>query len=168
MGERKKWMHQGEMITALAFVVDLCSYDTVSPMEDEVSQLDETIALFASVVSSPWFKRRSVILFFNNIDQFKQKIQTSPLIQRFPSYDGGNDVERAKDFMLGLFQSASAEDLEIYMGFINPGDNRAVPTLRRAVMDIVIGQTLKTLGFPLRDQPCPTNITKMMDQARYR
>ena len=145
VGETKKWIHQAEKITTLAFVVDLCSYDQVGLVGDRISRLDETVTVFGSIVGSRWLKRRSVILFLNNVDHFKIKIQKSPLSQRFPKYDGGDNVDKAKEFILGLFKSANVEGLVLYVLFINPIDQRVFPFICDALQDTILKEALSTL-----------------------
>lgn len=44
--------------------------------------------LFASVTSSRWFLRTSIVLFLNKVDVFKTKVLKVPLERYFPDYGG--------------------------------------------------------------------------------
>lgn len=48
----------------------------------------ESLALFETIVSYPWFRSSSVILFLNKKDILEEKIMTSHLANYFPDYDG--------------------------------------------------------------------------------
>ncbi len=48
----------------------------------------ESLALFESIVSYPWFRRSSVILFLNKKDLLEEKVMVSHLADYFPDYSG--------------------------------------------------------------------------------
>lgn len=50
--------------------------------------MDESKALYKTIVTYPWFHNASVILFLNKKDIFDEKIMTSHLVEFFPEYDG--------------------------------------------------------------------------------
>lgn len=65
--------------------------------------MQEALTLFDSICNSRWFTRTSIILFLNKIDLFKEKIQTSPIRQYFPDYNGGTDMQAACDYFSNRF-----------------------------------------------------------------
>ena len=50
--------------------------------------MQESLALFETIVGYPWFKRSSIILFLNKKDLLEEKIMTSHLKDFFPEYSG--------------------------------------------------------------------------------
>jgi len=50
--------------------------------------MEESIALFRTIITFPWFQNTSVILFLNKMDLFELKIMTTHLVDYFPEYDG--------------------------------------------------------------------------------
>ena len=48
----------------------------------------ESLALFEAIISYPWFKKSSVILFLNKKDLLEEKILQSDLADFFPDYTG--------------------------------------------------------------------------------
>ena len=50
--------------------------------------MEESKALFRTIITYPWFHNSSVILFLNKIDILAEKILTSDLVDYFPEYDG--------------------------------------------------------------------------------
>lgn len=56
--------------------------------------MEESKALFKTIITYPWFQHSSVILFLNKKDLLEDKIMYSHLQDYFPEYDG----EYVEDF----------------------------------------------------------------------
>lgn len=50
--------------------------------------MEESKALFQTIITYPWFQSSSVILFLNKKDLLEEKIMCSHLVDYFPEYDG--------------------------------------------------------------------------------
>ena len=50
--------------------------------------MEESKALFRTIVTYPWFQNSSVILFLNKKDLLEDKILHSHLVDYFPEFDG--------------------------------------------------------------------------------
>lgn len=50
--------------------------------------MEESKALFKTIITYPWFLNSSVILFLNKKDLLEEKIMYSHLISYFPEYTG--------------------------------------------------------------------------------
>lgn len=50
--------------------------------------MEESKALFKTIITYPWFQHSSVILFLNKKDLLEEKILYSHLVDYFPEYDG--------------------------------------------------------------------------------
>lgn len=50
--------------------------------------MHESLALFETIISYPWFEKASSILFLNKYDLFEEKISKSHLMDYFPMYEG--------------------------------------------------------------------------------
>ena len=50
--------------------------------------MEESKALFRTIITYPWFRSSSIILFLNKTDLLEEKIETSHLTDYFPDYDG--------------------------------------------------------------------------------
>ena len=50
--------------------------------------MDESKALFRTIITYPWFTNSSVILFLNKKDLLEEKIMHSHLVDYFPEFDG--------------------------------------------------------------------------------
>ena len=51
--------------------------------------MEESKALFRTIITYPWFHNSSVILFLNKNDLLEEKILYSHLVDYFPEFDGG-------------------------------------------------------------------------------
>lgn len=52
------------------------------------NRMEESMALFQTIITYKWFKKSSIILFLNKIDILKEKIMHSHLVDYFPEYNG--------------------------------------------------------------------------------
>ncbi|ELV09273.1 Guanine nucleotide-binding protein subunit alpha-11, partial [Tupaia chinensis] len=87
--ERRKWIHCFENVTSIMFLVALSEYDQVLVESDNENRMEESKALFRTIVTYPWFQNSSVILFLNKKDLLEDKILHSHLVDYFPEFDGG-------------------------------------------------------------------------------
>jgi len=128
--ERIKWINCFESMTSIIFCTALSEYDQVHflsllgpvlislfyyfytqvlPEEQNQNRMEESLALFESVVNSRWFLRTSIILFLNKIDLFKTKIRRVPL-ERYVSPSSLLPLSRffLISFLSGISQSIQA------------------------------------------------------------
>lgn len=60
--------------------------------------------LFESMSNSRWFTRTALILFLNKMDLFKEKLESSPISNYFPDYEGEcTNVDAASKFFQSKF-----------------------------------------------------------------
>jgi guanine nucleotide-binding protein subunit alpha, other len=52
------------------------------------NRMEESKALFRTIITYPWFQHSSVILFLNKKDLLEEKIMYSHLVDYFPEFDG--------------------------------------------------------------------------------
>lgn len=57
------------------------------------NRMEESKALFKTIITYPWFQHSSVILFLNKKDLLEEKIMYSHLVDYFPEYDGKRRIE---------------------------------------------------------------------------
>ena len=55
------------------------------------NRMEESKALFKTIITYPWFQRSSIILFLNKTDILKEKIILSHLSTYFPEFTGSLD-----------------------------------------------------------------------------
>ncbi|XP_039371223.1 guanine nucleotide-binding protein subunit alpha-11 isoform X2 [Mauremys reevesii] len=85
--ERRKWIHCFENVTSIMFLVALSEYDQVLVESDNENRMEESKALFRTIITYPWFQNSSVILFLNKKDLLEDKILYSHLVDYFPEFD---------------------------------------------------------------------------------
>jgi guanine nucleotide-binding protein subunit alpha len=108
----------------------------------------EALTLFDSICNSTWFVKSSIILFLNKIDVFEKKIVSSPIEKAFPEYNGGPDMEAAKQFFLSKFLALNQSDTkQVYSHFTCATDTTQIKFVMAAVNDIIIQNNLKDSGL---------------------
>lgn len=96
--ERRKWIHCFENVTSIMFLAALSEYDQMlAESQRSENRMEESKALFKSIMTYPFFNNVSVIFFLNKTDVFLEKIMKSDLEDYFIEYDGNcpilNDLE---------------------------------------------------------------------------
>ncbi|PVU96925.1 hypothetical protein BB559_002197 [Furculomyces boomerangus] len=145
--ERKKWIHCFEEVTSILFCVAVSEYDQVLLEESSRNRMEESLALFQSIVNSNWFIRSSIILFLNKIDVFKEKIEYSPLSSVYPEYTGGADVSLATTFILWKFQTKNRLNLPIYPHLTEATSTSNIRVVFAYVKETLLQNALKDSGI---------------------
>lgn len=159
--ERKKWIKAFENVPAILFVVDMDEYDEVFFEESNRNRMMESVVIFDSVVNSRWFMRSSVFLLLNNLDSFRRKLRRAPLANYFPDYSGGNDVNKAEEFILWRFTQLNRAHLNIYPHLIETIDKSKIQQVFESIEETIIKSNIgKFLGIYPRWslRLCPTPI----------
>ena len=73
--------------------------------------MEESKALFKTIITYPWFQHSSVILFLNKKDLLEEKIMYSHLVDYFPEYDGQYTCQ------INRFQKSSEKSMEYGIHF---------------------------------------------------
>ncbi|KAM4527252.1 guanine nucleotide-binding protein G(q) subunit alpha-like [Odontesthes bonariensis] len=117
--ERRKWIHCFEKVTSIMFLVALSEYDQVLAEDSHENRMEESMALFKTIITYKWFKDSSIMLFLNKMDLLEEKIMYSHLVDYFPEYEGPQqDVQAGKKFIFDMFVSLNPnEDKIIYSHF---------------------------------------------------
>ncbi|KAK7586218.1 hypothetical protein V9T40_004094 [Parthenolecanium corni] len=98
--ERRKWIHCFENVTSIIFLVALSEYDQILFESENENRMEESKALFKTIITYPWFQHSSVILFLNKKDLLEEKIMYSHLVDYFPEFEGPKqDLSAAQEFI---------------------------------------------------------------------
>uniref|UniRef100_A0A3Q3VUC9 Guanine nucleotide-binding protein subunit alpha n=1 Tax=Mola mola TaxID=94237 RepID=A0A3Q3VUC9_MOLML len=143
--ERRKWIHCFEKVTSIMFLVALSEYDQALVESGSENRMEESMALFQTIITYGWFRRSSVILFLNKIDLLEEKIMYSHLVDYFPEYDGPQqNVEAAKEFILDMFLSLNPIERKIiYSHFTCATDTDNIRFVFQAVKDHILQGNLE-------------------------
>nr|XP_038026048.1 guanine nucleotide-binding protein subunit alpha-14 isoform X2 [Anas platyrhynchos] len=147
--ERRKWIHCFESVTSIIFLVALSEYDQVLAECDNENRMEESKALFKTIITYPWFLNSSVILFLNKKDLLEEKIMYSDLISYFPEYTGPKqDVKAARDFILKLYQDQNPDkEKVIYSHFTCATDTENIRFVFAAVKDTILQLNLREFNL---------------------
>ncbi|KAM6227755.1 guanine nucleotide-binding protein subunit alpha-14 [Spheniscus humboldti] len=147
--ERRKWIHCFESVTSIIFLVALSEYDQVLTECDNENRMEESKALFKTIITYPWFLNSSVILFLNKKDLLEEKIMYSHLISYFPEYTGPKqDVKAARDFILKLYQDQNPDkEKVIYSHFTCATDTENIRFVFAAVKDTILQLNLREFNL---------------------
>ncbi|XP_013408489.1 guanine nucleotide-binding protein G(q) subunit alpha [Lingula anatina] len=143
--ERRKWIHCFENVTSIMFLVALSEYDQVLVESDNENRMEESKALFRTIITYPWFQNSSVILFLNKKDLLEDKIMHSHLVDYFPEFDGPQrDAQAAREFILKMFVDLNPDpDKIIYSHFTCATDTENIRFVFAAVKDTILQLNLK-------------------------
>ncbi|XP_058492944.1 guanine nucleotide-binding protein subunit alpha-14 [Solea solea] len=147
--ERRKWIHCFENVTSIIFLVALSEYDQVLAECDNENRMEESKALFKTIITYPWFQRSSVILFLNKTDILKEKIVYSHLSTYFPEFTGPQqDPGAAQEFILKMYQEQNPDkDKTLYNHFTCATDTENIRFVFVAVKDTILRHNLKEFNL---------------------
>ncbi|XP_063769903.1 guanine nucleotide-binding protein subunit alpha-14 [Pseudophryne corroboree] len=147
--ERRKWIHCFENVTSIIFLVALSEYDQVLAECDNENRMEESKALFRTIITYPWFQNSSVILFLNKKDLLEEKIVFSHLIDYFPEFGGPKqDPKAAREFILKLYQDQNPDkEKVIYSHFTCATDTENIRFVFAAVKDTILQINLREFNL---------------------
>ncbi|CAH2105638.1 unnamed protein product [Euphydryas editha] len=139
--ERRKWIHCFENVTSIIFLVALSEYDQILFESENENRMEESKALFKTIITYPWFQHSSVILFLNKKDLLEEKIMYSHLVDYFPEYDGPKcDPVPAREFILQKYLKENPDpDRQCYSHFTTAtGPQRDASTAREFILRMFV------------------------------
>ncbi|KAI3361757.1 hypothetical protein L3Q82_002100 [Scortum barcoo] len=136
--ERRKWIHCFENVTSVMFLVALSE-----------NRMEESMALFQTIITSEWFVASSIMLFLNKVDLLEEKIMYSHLADYFPEYDGPRqDLEAGKQFILNMFENLKPyEKKTIYSHFTCATDTDNIRFVFRVVKNHILQGNLEVYNL---------------------
>ncbi|EEB07357.1 heterotrimeric G protein alpha-2 subunit Gpa2 [Schizosaccharomyces japonicus yFS275] len=149
--ERRKWIFCFENVHTIIFCVSLNDYDKKMSEGNARNQnkLMESVALFDSILNSPWFSNSSIILFLNKFDLFRQKLDHVPFNEHFPDYNGKNNVKQVIRYILWLFINPNVNRMRhnIYPHVTTAVDTSNIRVVFNAVKETILQHSLKQVGI---------------------
>jgi guanine nucleotide-binding protein alpha-1 subunit len=85
------------------YIAALSDYCKLCYEDDKTNRLRESLNVFEEVINNSFFKNTPIILLLNKIDVFDQRLKTKPLKDFFDQYEGGEDTEKAYEFIKKMF-----------------------------------------------------------------
>lgn len=147
--ERKKWIHCFEGVTAMLFLTAISEYDQFLFEDESVKRLDESLQLFERTSNLDWFENTNIILLFNKMDLFKEKIKKVPFSLHCQDYQGDDDdVEQILHYMRTKFVSSCRNKKKsIFVHFTCATDTKNIEKVLHDVKKIVITESMEAAGF---------------------
>ncbi|XP_050297802.1 G protein alpha q subunit-like [Anthonomus grandis grandis] len=147
--ERRKWIHCFENVTSIIFLVALSEYDQILFESENENRMEESKALFKTIICYPWFQNSSIILFLNKKDLLEEKIMTSHLVDYFPDFDGPKqDHISAREFILkGYLKENPDPERQCYSHFTTATDTENIKLVFCAVKDTIMQSALKEFNL---------------------
>ena len=147
-GERKKWIHCFEGVTAIFFIAALSEYDQVLAEDRTRNRMKESLDLFHGITNLPWFRAIPVILFLNKADLFASKVKEVDMGTYFPSYTGGCDMENGLRFIQDSYLSRNENpDKSVYCHVTDATNTENIAFVWRAAKHIILEQSLNRSGM---------------------
>lgn len=142
--ERKKWIKTFDNITAAIFVVSLSEYDQKCYEDDVTLRMRESLTIFDEIFNSSHLAEVDVIIFFNKKDIFAEKIKTSDPKICFKNYTGGNDYEKALEFIQNQFKECNKEQgRQIYCEVTCATDTENIRKVFDGVKQIILKKNIR-------------------------
>lgn len=115
--ERKKWKFAYEDTELIMFFVSLSEYDLAMLEDTSKNRMQESLELFCHVTKLLESRHEEIpiLLVFNKLDIFSEKIKTVPLTICFPDFNGPvEDLESASKFIEKEFLKQNKTNNVIY------------------------------------------------------
>ena len=117
-----------------------------------VNRMNESCALFQTIVHSCWFRATSVILFLNKTDILKEKIEYSHLAAYDPTYEGERgDADAASNHILNryvtCFNKHKNNKRTLYTHFTCATNTSNIRFVFAAIKDIILHNYLENYNL---------------------
>ncbi|XP_026091868.1 guanine nucleotide-binding protein subunit alpha-11-like [Carassius auratus] len=148
-GQRRKWIHCFENVTAIIFLASLSEYDQLLEENNKDNRMEESLSLFYTTINSTFFARSSVIVFLNKTDILAEKIQFSDLKTYFPEFNGKRrDIQDAMLFIRNLYKQKAVSfetknSKKIFSHFTCATDTKNIRKVFTDVKEDVLVKTLE-------------------------
>ncbi|XP_066138652.1 G protein alpha q subunit [Euwallacea fornicatus] len=147
--ERRKWIHCFENVTSIIFLVALSEYDQILFESENENRMEESKALFKTIITYPWFQNSSIILFLNKKDLLEEKIMVSHLVDYFPEFVGAKqDHIAAREYILKVYLRENPDpERQCYSHFTTATDTENIKLVFCAVKDTIMQSALKEFNL---------------------
>lgn len=149
-GERKKWIHCFDDVTAIMFIASLSEYNQVLAEDRTRNRLVESLDLFEGIANLPWFEKASIILFLNKKDLFAEKVVKIDIGTFHPEYTGGLDYEAGLAYIQEeYFDRNENEDKTLYCHVTDATNTENVAFVWQATQHIILESKLSSSGLQM-------------------
>lgn len=148
-GERKKWIHCFNDVTAIMFIASLSEYNQTLAEDPEKNRMEESWDLFENIINLPWFASAKCILFLNKNDLFQEKIKTICIGKYHEDYEGPEcNYDAAIKFIKDEYMDRNDdEDRAIYTHVTDATNTQNVQFVWNATQHIILENKLDSMGL---------------------
>eukprot|EP00095_Tigriopus_kingsejongensis_P011888 snap_masked-scaffold410_size180147-processed-gene-0.21 protein:Tk11888 transcript:snap_masked-scaffold410_size180147-processed-gene-0.21-mRNA-1 annotation:"hypothetical protein TRIADDRAFT_64258" len=144
--ERRKWIHVFDNVTSVMFIMSLAEFDQTLLEAPDANRLEESVALFRTIITFKWFCTSSIILFLNKKDILQHKIQHSRLGDYFSGFQGPDkDAMAARSYILDLYLGTTSSCKPVYNFFTCATDSNNFKHVFDAVKDTILCLNLEDI-----------------------
>lgn len=123
---RQKSLCHFESVDIALFLADISYYDDILVFGETIVRLKDTLVFWDSIVNTPFFDGKTLILFLSGVDTFREKLNYTPLFTYFP--DCGvqdRDLEGSEQYIISQFLIANRRKAKVYYRVLEHAwDNR--------------------------------------------
>ncbi|KAF2739949.1 hypothetical protein EJ04DRAFT_425644, partial [Polyplosphaeria fusca] len=143
--DAEKWLYQLENVQSLIFAIDLSCYDQRSSDKPVPNRMAENMAFVDRIINLRCFQRTAVIIIFNHVRIFKQKLAIFPLRKCFLDFEGGDEVNEAKTFLMEKFvQLNQTKGRGIHCHFTDIDDLSLFQNVIGSLKDIIVHSNVRS------------------------
>jgi hypothetical protein len=130
-------------VKAIMFIINVADYDQTLSEESSRNRLQADFDLFDSVANTPGFKEMPIILFLNQVDEFKKKLGSIAMRDFFPDYMDGPDYASDVGYVVKkLVELSPRTNSQIYVHVVDEAQIKMLDFLIEAVKDILEQQAV--------------------------
>lgn len=145
--EQKKWRYALEGVDCLVFVASLAVYDAQYGA-DESNDIRDSLTIFESLLDKAKCSMTStIVLLFNKVDIFREKIKLFPISDFWPDYRGREgDYDAAIKFFTDKFCALQrVEDRrEIHVYYSNATNTETSGIILQSIEALMVSRTVAT------------------------
>ncbi|XP_054770202.2 guanine nucleotide-binding protein G(i) subunit alpha-like isoform X1 [Lytechinus pictus] len=146
--ERRKWIHCFDDVTAIMYTVAISAFDQKLREDPKKNRMMESMEIFNAVCNSMWFRKTPLMIFFNKMDLFKEKIKTIPLSVFCPEYTGSNSSREARNYICDKFLALNKfRHRQIYHHFTVATDTGNIQFVFDSCADVILKSSLESIGM---------------------
>lgn len=147
-GERKKWIHCFDDVTAIMFIVAMSEYNLFLAEDRTRNRMEESLCLFEGIVMMEWFQNSAFILFLNKRDLFEIKIKKVDIADYFMEYTGGLDYDAGVEFIKEEYLACNENpENTIYPHVTDATNTENVAFVWKAAKQIITKRQMADIGM---------------------
>jgi len=155
-----KWLHSFDHVTGITFVVSLNDFDRTLLRQRGLNAMQHSLDLFGKIVNDPVFAQTPIILIFDGLHLFRNKINNGSSIsilfnQYIDDHDTRRNVQKSLDFITKMFmvraENEWKNDRKIYLHTTSHYGNNAnkvmITEIFRDIQHIKVTKNLNREGL---------------------